>query len=155
MIRFEHANLLVKDIDETLDFILTAFPEWRVRRRGRMNWRGTPRRWLHVGDDHTYITLNDPSEGENRDLSGHQPGLAHLGFVVDDLDAVVARLERKGFPIDIVGEAHPFRRSVYFLEPAGHQFEFVEYLSEDPAERNRYDVNPTITLEPAEGGTHG
>ena len=34
MIRLEHANLVVKDIQPTLEFLLTAFPHWRVRGRG-------------------------------------------------------------------------------------------------------------------------
>ena len=140
MVRFEHANLVVADIETTLDFILTAFPHWTVRGQGNMEWHGKPRRWLHVGDDDYYVTLNDDGEGENRDLTGHKPGLAHLGFVVDDLDGIVGRLEAKGHRIDIQGPEHPFRRNVYFLDPAGFQFEFVEYLSDDAGERNRYDT---------------
>ena len=139
MIRIEHANLVVKDIEATLDFVLTAFPTWQVRGQGQMTWYGKARRWLHVGDDDYYLTLNDGSEGQNRDLSGHTPGLAHLGFVVDDLDDLVARLETKGFKIDIEGTEHPFRKNVYFVDPAGFQFEFVQYLSDQPSERNRYD----------------
>jgi len=139
MVRFEHANLVVSDIEATLDFILTAFPHWDVRGQGNMEWHGKPRRWLHVGDDNYYVTLNDDGEGENRDLTGHQPGLAHLGFVVDDLDGIVKRLQAKGHRIDIEGPEHPYRRNIYFLDPAGFQFEFVEYLSDDAGERNRYD----------------
>ena len=140
MVRFEHANLVVDNIETTLDFIQTAFPHWTVRGQGNMEWHGKPRRWLHVGDDDYYVTLNDDGEGENRDLTGHKPGLAHLGFVVDDLDGIVGRLEAKGHRIDIQGPEHPFRRNVYFLDPAGFQFEFVEYLSDDAGERNRYDA---------------
>ena len=140
MVRFEHANLVVSDIEATLDFILTAFPHWSVRGQGTMEWHGKPRRWLHVGDDDYYVTLNDDGEGDNRDLTGHQPGLAHLGFVVDDLDGIVGRLEAKGHRIDIEGPEHPFRKNIYFLDPAGFQFEFVQYLSDVADERNRYDA---------------
>ena len=140
MIRFEHANLVVADMAATLDFLLTAFPDWRVRGRGEMEWHGKPRRWLHVGDDDTYVTLNDNGEGENRDLTGHSLGLAHLGFVVDDLDGVIDRLEAKGHRIAIEGTEHPFRKNVYFLDPAGFEFEFVQYLSDVPADRNLYET---------------
>ncbi len=138
MIRLEHANLVVKDISATLDFIQTAFPDWKIRGRGEMTWHGKPRRWLHVGDDDYYLTLNDDGEGENRDLSGHTPGLAHLGFVIDDVDSVIERLEAKGFEIDIEGAEHPFRKTVYFVDPAGFQFEFMQYLSDVPEEKNLY-----------------
>ena len=147
MIRFEHANLVVTDIEATLDFIQTALPNWRVRGQGRMEWHGKARRWLHVGDDDYFVTLNDDGEGENRDLTDHQPGLAHLGFVVDDLDGVIERLEAKGFQIDIEGPEHAFRKNVYFLDPAGFQFEFVQYLSDNPNERNRYDSSATMKVD--------
>ena len=147
MIRFEHANLVVTDIAATLDFIQTALPDWRVRGQGRMEWHGKPRRWLHVGDDDYYLTLNDDGDGANRDLTGHTPGLAHLAFVVDDLNGVIERLEAKGYRIDIAAADHPFRKNVYFLDPAGFQFEFVEYLSDDPHERNRYDTSATLKAD--------
>ncbi len=147
MVRFEHANLVVSDIAATLAFIQTALPDWRVRGRGRMEWHGKPRHWLHVGDDDCYITLNDDGEGANRDLTGHNPGLAHLGFVVDDVDDVVERLEAKGYQVDIEGADHPFRKNVYFLDPAGFQFEFVQYRSDDPSERNRYDSSANVLVD--------
>ncbi len=147
MIRFEHANLVVTDISATLEFIQTAFPDWRVRGQGKMEWHGKPRHWLHVGDDDYYITLNDDGAGAIRDLTGHNPGLAHLGFVVDELDDVIERLEANGYRVDIEGPDHPFRKNVYFLDPGGIQFEFVQYLSDDPAERNRYDPSPKIQVD--------
>lgn len=147
MVRFEHANLVVTNIDKTLDFIQTAFPDWRIRGQGEMKWYGKPRRWMHVGDDDTYITLNNDGEGKNRDLTGHQPGLAHLGFVVDDIDAIIQRLEAKGYQIDVEGADHPYRKNIYFQDPEGFQFEFVEYLSDKPAEKNEYIATATITVD--------
>ncbi len=138
MVRLEHANLVVADIEPTLNFILAAFPNWSVRGRGEMSWNGKPRNWLHVGDDDYYLTLNDGGDGNNRDLSGHSNGLAHLGFVVDDVDAIVSRLEAKGFEIDVKGADHPHRNTVYFRDPAGFQFEFMQYLSDRAEERNSY-----------------
>jgi catechol 2,3-dioxygenase-like lactoylglutathione lyase family enzyme/ketosteroid isomerase-like protein len=147
MIRLEHANLVVNDIPATLEFIQTAFPSWKVRGQGEMTWYGKPRRWLHVGSDDSYLTLNGDGEGENRDLSGHAPGLAHLGFVVDDVDGVIERLEAKGYRIDVELAEHPFRKNVYFVDPAGFQFEFMEYLSEEPGERNSYVSSATIKID--------
>ena len=148
MVRMEHANLVVRDIAASLAFLQTAFPTWRVRGQGENNWRGKPRRWLHVGDDDYYVTLNDGAEGEGRALSGHAPGLAHLGFVVDDVDGVIRRLEAKGFRIAVSGGEHPFRKTVYFIDPAGVEFEFMQYLSDKPSERNRYESMGTTTVDP-------
>ncbi len=138
MSRFEHINLVVKNIDATLAFLQTALPRWHVRGRGNSQWYGRKRSWLHFGDDDHYITLNDGASGSNRDLQGHAPGLAHIGLVVDDLDAVATRLDDAGYQVAIVGAEHPHRKSLYFHEPGGFEFEFVEYLSEHPDEKNQY-----------------
>jgi catechol 2,3-dioxygenase-like lactoylglutathione lyase family enzyme len=134
----EHVNLVVTDIDSALSFYQAAFPHWRVRGRGNSLWYGKPRTWLHFGDDESYITFNDNGEGENRDLTGHQPGLAHFGFVTDNLEALVARLRDAGFEPDKEGAGEPFRSNIYYIDPAGFEVEFVQYHSDLPHERNRY-----------------
>ena len=138
MIRLEQINLVVKDIDATLDFIQTAFPDWKVRGKGTSEWYNTKRHWLHVGTDDSYITLNSASEGQNRDLRSNAPGLAHIGFCVDDLAGIASRLQQKGYEIATIGADHPFRKTLYFIDPAGFEFEFIEYLSQVSAERNQY-----------------
>lgn len=136
--RLEHVNLVVSDIAPTLRFLKAAFPRWRVRGEADGAWSGKPRRWLHVGDDDFYVTLNDNGEGPPRDLAGHAQGLAHVGFAVPSVDDVIARLAEIGAAPSHFGVAHPHRRNVYFIDDNGLEFEFVEYLSADPEERNHY-----------------
>ncbi|PHS24742.1 MAG: glyoxalase [Robiginitomaculum sp.] len=136
MVRLEHANLVVNDIEPTLAFLKAAFPHWQVRASGPSIWYGKPRKWLHFGDDYTYITLNDNGDGVPRDLAGHAPGLAHLGFIVTNIDRLIERLKRHGYTPSVGLDTVAHRRNVYFIDPAGLEFEFVEYLSDDPAERN-------------------
>lgn len=136
--RLEHANLVLTDIEPTLSFLSAAFPEWRVRGQGESAWYGKARRWLHFGDDDFYVTLNDDGEGAPRDLTGHAPGLAHLGFAVASLDALVARLRAAGHAPTHWGPEHPHRRNVYYIDGAGLEFEFVEYFSDKPEEKNLY-----------------
>ncbi|MCR9212070.1 MAG: VOC family protein [Proteobacteria bacterium] len=138
MIRFEHANLVVTDLDRTLEFLKTAFPDWSVRGKGSDSWYGKPRKWLHFGTAEQYITLNDHGEGDNRDLKGYQPGLAHLGFEITDMDGLIARMIGAGFNPHLQMDDHPYRRNAYFLDPAGFEFEFVQYLSDVASERNAY-----------------
>lgn len=142
MVRLEHVNLVMKDIQPTLNFLLAAFPQWKVRGEGDMVWgkgeNAVPRHWLHVGDDDYYLTLNDSAQGDMRDSRSAQAGVAHLGFVVDDLAGLIARLEKRNFTVDITGRDHPFRQTVYYNDPAGFQFEFLQYSSEIPAEKNMY-----------------
>ena len=138
MMRLEHANLVVKEIQPTLDFLQAAFPEWQLRGSGQGEWGEITRRWVHVGNDEYYITLNDNAEGDIREIGGIQPGLAHLGFVVDDLEKLVERLWQQGYAINILGMQHPYRKTVYYTDPAGFQFEFLEYKSDQPDQRNLY-----------------
>ncbi|NVJ67868.1 MAG: VOC family protein [Gammaproteobacteria bacterium] len=136
MIQLEHINLVVSDIDSMLHFYGAAFPHWKVRSRGDGDWYGKPRHWLHFGDEYNYIALSDNGEGDNRNLEGHQVGLAHFAFVTNDLDAMIKRLTDAGYPIHKPGTDSHYRKNIYFLDPQGFEVEFVQYLSDIPSERN-------------------
>ena len=133
----EHVNLVVTDIPQSLKFYQAAFPHWRVRDQGKGEWYGKPRTWLHFGDDYQYLALSDHGEGDNRDLSGHQVGLAHFAFVTNNLDAVISRLKEAGFAIAKDGADEPYRRNIYFIDPDDFEVEFVQYLSDLPEQRNQ------------------
>ncbi|EOK5709638.1 VOC family protein [Vibrio parahaemolyticus] len=132
MIQLEHINLVVKNIPEMLKFYQTAFPHWYVRDEGEGTWSGK----LHFGDEYQYIAMSDHGEGENRDLGGHQVGLAHFAYVTNNVDAIIKRLTDAGYPIAQPGADEPYRKNVYFVDPAGFEIEFVEYLTDDPKLRN-------------------
>lgn len=136
MLYLEHVNLVVLDIPAMLKFYSAAFPHWKVRCEGHSDWHGKPRHWLHFGDEYQYLALSDHGEGENRDLKGHQVGLAHFCYVTNNLDAMIKRLQSAGFEIHTDGNPHPHRKNIYFLDPAGFEVEFVEYLSDIPELRN-------------------
>ncbi|AQS39698.1 lactoylglutathione lyase family protein [Shewanella psychrophila] len=139
MLHLEHLNLVVEDIPTTLKFYRAAFPHWSVRGGGEGTWHGKPRNWVHFGDDYQYLTFNDDGVGQNRDLTGHQVGLAHFAFVTDNIDAVIERLALAGFLADKDGAIDEFKRNVYYLDPNGYEVELVQYLSDIPSQRNRYD----------------
>jgi catechol 2,3-dioxygenase-like lactoylglutathione lyase family enzyme len=136
MLQLEHINLVVSDVPAMLDFYQAAFPHWRVRDSGKGEWNGKPRTWLHFGDDTQYLVFSDNGEGENRDLDGHQVGLAHFAYVTDNIAAVICRLTGAGYEIAKPGADEPYRKNVYFIDPQGFEVEFVEYLSDLPAQRN-------------------
>jgi catechol 2,3-dioxygenase-like lactoylglutathione lyase family enzyme len=137
-IRLEHANLQVRDIDETVRFLQTAFPEFRIRGEGLtvQGWR-----WVHLGNDETYVNLSHAPEApvEPRAPYSAKPGLNHLGFEVDDAEGVRRRLAEAGYVDSTFPNAHPHRTRVYFLDRVGQDWEFVQYHSEDPEKRNDYD----------------
>ncbi|MEJ6472856.1 VOC family protein [Pseudoalteromonas piscicida] len=132
----EHVNLVVSDLEAVLRFYRAAFPHWKVRSKGQGEWYGKARTWVHFGDDYHYIAFSDHGEGENRALEGHQVGLAHFAYVVQSTERVVNRLTEAGYQVDKVGSQHPHRKNVYFIDPAGYEIEFVEYLSDVPTQRN-------------------
>jgi catechol 2,3-dioxygenase-like lactoylglutathione lyase family enzyme len=139
MLYIEHVNLVVNDIPATLTFYQAAFPHWKVRAKGTADWYGVERNWLHFGDDYQYLTFNDDGVDENRDLSGHQVGLAHFAFVINNLSAMKNRLAKAGFEVHKQGAENPHRANLYFLDPNGFEVEFVQYFSDLPEERNSGD----------------
>lgn len=143
MIRLEHANLAVRDVDAALGFVQAAFPDFRIRAEGK-TWQGW--RWVHVGTDDCYLALNEAPEAPAEAWQPYagKPGLNHLGFEVDDAEGVRQRLAAAGYTDSTVPNEHPHRRRVYFHDAEGNDWEFVQYLSDDPAERNDYAI-PDVT----------
>ncbi|HMB58785.1 MAG TPA: VOC family protein [Xanthomonadales bacterium] len=137
--RLEHANLVVRDIDGMIRFIQAALPDFRIR-HDETEPDGS--RWVHIGSDDFYLTLNNASEqpAENWVPYSGKPGVNHLGFEVEDAEAVRKRLNAAGYPDSTYPNAHPYRKRVYFNDPEGNDWEFVQYLSDDPAKRNDYSL---------------
>ena len=138
-VRLEHANLSVRDVEAMIRFLMTAFPEFRIRGEGT-NRNGI--RWVHVGTNDTYIVLNQAKADSARHwipYSG-EPGVNHLAYEVDDVESLRLRLNAAGYRDSTVPNAHPHRKRVYFYDPDGNDWEFVQYLSQDPAKRNDYEL---------------
>ena len=122
-----------------IGFLQTAFPDFRVRGEGTIK---DGRRWLHVGTDDTYIALNQARADAQRDWSPYSgvPGVNHLAYEVDNVDSLRERLLAGGFKESTVPNTHPFRKRVYFYDPEGNDWEFIQYFSDIPAERNDYEL---------------
>jgi catechol 2,3-dioxygenase-like lactoylglutathione lyase family enzyme len=133
----EHVNLVVRDIDATIRFLQTAFPEFGIRFDAVAD-DGT--RWVHVGTHETYIALNQATIEPDEPWVPYEgvPGVNHLAYEVDDADALRERLARAGYRDSTVINDHPWRKRVYFLDPDGNDWEFVEYLTDDPEKRHDY-----------------
>ncbi len=140
--RLEHANLAVRDVDAMLSFLQTAFPDFHIRGEGK-TWQGG--RWIHIGSDETYIAVNEAPDipAEEWVPYGGKPGTNHLGYVVEDVDALRARMLGAGYRDSTIPNSHPHRRRVYFYDREGNDWEFVQYLSDNVAERNDYVLPDT------------
>jgi catechol 2,3-dioxygenase-like lactoylglutathione lyase family enzyme len=97
---------------------------------------------MHIGTDDTYIALNESSDepAEKWVPYDGKPGINHLGYEVDDVDALRERLAAAGFKDSTYPNSHPHRKRVYFYDADGNDWEFVQYYSDDPAERNDYEL---------------
>jgi len=135
--RIDHANLVVRDIDAMIRFLTTAFPQFRIRADVTEKDGG---RWVHVGTDESYIAVNGSTKQPPFRWTPYQgfPGVNHLGFETDDADALRERMIAAGYRESTVPNNHPFRKRVYFYDAEGNDWEFVEYLSDKPEERNDY-----------------
>lgn len=133
----EHANVTVRSLDEAVGFLQTALPEFKIRGRGV----GAHGPWLHLGTSESYLALEEASQDRRGPRTPYaDPGVNHLGFVVADAEAVADRLRRAGYREGFQAEPHPHRRRIYFFDRDDNEYEFVEYRSDDPSERNDYSL---------------
>ena len=137
----EHANITVPDVDAAISFLKIVEPAFEIRHDKAPD---NSYRWAHIGTDECYIALEEPhsgliSEQTNPRTPYHDFGVNHLAWVVEDLDAVIRRLEEHGYQKGIPVEPHPHRKRAYYHDASGVEWEIIEYLSDDPAERNAYD----------------
>ena len=97
--RLEHANLCVHDIDAVIRFLKTAFPDFKIR-QDTTDADGS--RWVHVGNNETYIALNQAKAEEAKRGTPYKgrPGLNHLAYEVDDIYAICERLMKLGITIN-------------------------------------------------------
>lgn len=122
--RLEHLNITVTDPKATAAWIERVFG-WKTR------WEGTAMQTghtVHIGDDDTYVALFTypamPRPGpESYRTTG---GLNHWAVVVDDLDAVEARVRAEGFTPVNHADYEPGRR-FYFRDADGIEIEVVQY----------------------------
>lgn len=137
--RLEHANLIVRDIDSAIRFLQTAFPEFSIR-SDQTDADGS--RWVHIGTNETYIALNEATTEPTERWQPYTgvPGVNHLAYEVDDADALRERMTAAGYEDSTVSNKHPWRKRVYFLDPDGNDWEFIEYLTDDPAKRHDYSI---------------
>lgn len=138
--RLEHANLIVRDIETAIRFLQTAFPEFSIR-SDQIDPDGS--RWVHIGTDENYIALNEATVEPTERWQPYTgvPGVNHLAYEVGDADALRKRMVAAGYEDSTVPNKHPWRKRVYFLDPDGNDWEFIEYLTDDPAKRHDYSIS--------------
>ena len=118
--KMAHTMIRVRDLDATLDFY-TGFLGLREVRRSP------------IGDEATLVFLADESESYYLELTYNHDGRAydlgdqfgHLAFTVDDLDAVIAAVEKRGWWFR---QSRPGMSSRYIFvkDPNGYDIEILQ-----------------------------
>ena len=121
--RIEHVNITVGDPDRAAALMGRIFG-WKIRWQGPAMAGG---RTIHVGSDDHYLALYTPGDTTSlpQAFEKGQP-LNHVGVVVDDLEAVEARVIEAGLEPFSHADYEPGRR-FYFFDPDGIEFEVVSY----------------------------
>lgn len=131
----EHANITVNNLQEAIKFFQTAFPHFKIRGGGN-----AMREWVHLGDDETYIALGQAKEIPAKvEKNYDKAGINHIGFVVENVEEIANNLLKNGYQRDYPKAIEQFRIRDYFADNDGNQYEFVQYLSDQPEERNSYE----------------
>ena len=130
----EHVNISVNDLNKSVLFFQTAFPDFKIRGEGESNGK----KWLHLGNQDTYIALNESIEKLTVVKDYSKTGINHLGFVVKNVEEIANRLLAAGFKRDFPKQIEEFRIRDYFADADGNEYEFVQYLSDKPNEKNKY-----------------
>jgi catechol 2,3-dioxygenase-like lactoylglutathione lyase family enzyme len=120
--RFEHINLSCKDIEATKNFYQNLFPDWYVRVEGTSNGD----RWMHFGNHQFYLALNDASNQKRVHHLYENIGINHVGFVINDGEAMKALLEKHGIEYYTM-TAPETKHRIYVTDPDGNEVELVEY----------------------------
>ncbi|MCY0096191.1 VOC family protein [Hoeflea ulvae] len=120
----EHVNFTVADAPATARWLCDVFG-WKIRWQGPALNDGLT---MHVGNDDAYLAIYTPkavrpSSGIQKDRVA---SLNHVGIVVDDLDAVEAKIKALGYATHSHADYEPGRR-FYFDDENGIEFEVVSY----------------------------
>ena len=141
--RLEHVGIVVDDLAEAIEFFTALGLELQGEGSVEGEWAG---RIIGLDDVKTELAmlqapggggqvelvkfLSPPHEGEQRPEPSNAPGIRHLAFLVDDVDAVVEGLRARG--TELVGEVVDYKdvyRLCYVRGPAGIIVELAQELS--------------------------
>ncbi|MCY0154499.1 VOC family protein [Hoeflea alexandrii] len=120
----EHVNFTVPDASSTAKWLCDVFG-WKIRWQGLAQNGGLS---IHVGTDDAYLAVYTPKEARARGTveKNRIGNMNHVGVVVEDLEAVEAKVKALGYVPYNHDDYEPGRR-FYFDDENGIEFEVVNY----------------------------
>jgi catechol 2,3-dioxygenase-like lactoylglutathione lyase family enzyme len=140
ILRMDHVGVVVEDLAAAIEF----FAELGLERQGKASVEGdwvdrivglegvrTEFAMMETPDGHGRLELirfhSPAAEGGDPEAAANAPGIRHLTFAVDDVDATVAALQARGG--ELVGEVVRYEdayRLCYLRGPEGIIVELAE-----------------------------
>jgi methylmalonyl-CoA/ethylmalonyl-CoA epimerase len=116
--RIDHIGVAVEDIDAALDLYQESF-EMALAHRETVKSQGVEAVLLDVGEGHVELLRPlGPDTAIGKFLARKGPGLHHVAYAVDDIDAALARVGAAGIElIDAEPRAGIRGSRVAFLHP--------------------------------------
>ena len=140
--RMDHVGIVVGDLAAAIEFFVDLGLELRGEGPVEGSWvdrvvglEGVRAEiaMLQTPDGHSRVELarfhTPPSPSGDREAPANAPGIRHLTFAVEDIDAVIARLRARG--AELVGELERYKdsyRLCYIRGPEGIIIELAEEL---------------------------
>ena len=140
--RLEHVGIVVDDLAAAIEFFVQLGLE--LQGKGSVEGRWVDRvvglegvhadiAMMETPDGHGRLELtkfHTPSpQGGDRHAPANTPGIRHVAFAVEDIDAVVTRLKAQG--TELVGELEQYEESYrlcYVRGPEGIIVELAEHI---------------------------
>ena len=140
--RMDHVGIVVGDLGAAIEFFVELGLE--LQGEGSVGGRSVDRvvgldgvraevAMLQTPDGHARLELSKfhspPSQGGDRHAPANTPGIRHVSFAVEDIDAVVAGLRARG--VELVGELERYEdmyRLCYVRGPEGIIVELAERI---------------------------
>jgi catechol 2,3-dioxygenase-like lactoylglutathione lyase family enzyme len=142
ILRMEHVGIVVEDLEAAIEFFVELGLE--LQGQGQVEGRSVDRivglegvradlAIVQTPDGQGRLELtkfhSPPTQGGNRDAPANAPGIRHVLFAVEDIDAVVAGLRARGS--ELVGELVRYEdsyRLCYVRGPEGIIVELAEKI---------------------------
>jgi methylmalonyl-CoA/ethylmalonyl-CoA epimerase len=97
--RIDHVGVAVEDLDSAIELYEAGF-EMELAHRETVESQGVEAVLLDIGDGHVELLRPlGPDTAVGKFVAKRGPGLHHVAYAVDDIDAALGRLKQEGIEL--------------------------------------------------------